>query len=265
MRKVICANCGGEFDDTEAKCPFCGMIYEPGAEKEYKEKLEDLRSDLDIVDNIAEDSYKADLKLFFKTLLPTLLVATIIGFVGIMIFHVSTTGKISAKRLETEKVIDEVVLAHEYIAQWNALYEEGKYDELLEKVTAEKGKISSSYNMWRYSKFVDTYNYGYDAKRRLEEAVKDEKDSISSYTKISIILDSCEFDYYIERMEQRNKYDGDMEFLYNKSEEIRQNIIEKLDINEADYNEIVSKTTKDGYPSYSDCRDAYEEIYGEDK
>ena len=46
----ICSNCGGSYDEKEPKCPYCGMINEVGAEKEYNDKLNKIRKDLDNVD-----------------------------------------------------------------------------------------------------------------------------------------------------------------------------------------------------------------------
>jgi len=264
VRNIICHNCGGEFNETEAKCPFCGMIYEPGAEAQYKENLEDLRSDLDIVDNIAEDSYKADLKLFFKTLLPILAVAAICGVIGLFAYHNATTGEKSQKRLEAEKAINEAVLAHQYIAEWDKLYEEGRYDELAERVSSEKSEISSSYNYWNYRDFADAYSYGVEAEKRLEYAKSVSKEKIEDYNAISVLQDVFEFKYYIERLEKRNHVTYDMDAIYTKYDQIKEEVIESLDMTEADYNVIKEKTIDGGYPSYTACKEAYHEIYGEE-
>lgn len=53
-RKVICPNCGGEFKEQSAKCPYCGTMYYPGAEEEYLKKLEHVRTDLEDLGAVPE-------------------------------------------------------------------------------------------------------------------------------------------------------------------------------------------------------------------
>ena len=52
--RIVCTSCGASFDKDEPKCPYCGTLNPYGAEKEYKEKLEDIREKLDVVDDIAK-------------------------------------------------------------------------------------------------------------------------------------------------------------------------------------------------------------------
>ena len=44
--KIICPSCGGEFEDTLPKCPYCDTLHIKGAEAEYMQKLEDVREDM---------------------------------------------------------------------------------------------------------------------------------------------------------------------------------------------------------------------------
>ena len=39
---MYCPNCGAEFSEAEASCPYCGQLNPRGAEKQHMEKLHDL-------------------------------------------------------------------------------------------------------------------------------------------------------------------------------------------------------------------------------
>lgn len=46
-KQVICNSCRAQFDNDEPKCPYYGTMNYDGAEKEYLEKLEDVREDME--------------------------------------------------------------------------------------------------------------------------------------------------------------------------------------------------------------------------
>lgn len=73
---VICESCGGEFDASLVRCPYCGTAYEPAAEEEYMGKLEDVREDLS---KHTADADKALGKTFQKVLLIAILAVVIVA------------------------------------------------------------------------------------------------------------------------------------------------------------------------------------------
>ena len=42
---MYCSNCGAEINEKDAYCPYCGVMNARAAEREYMEKLEDIRED----------------------------------------------------------------------------------------------------------------------------------------------------------------------------------------------------------------------------
>lgn len=54
QKRVICPNCGGEFEEQNAKCPYCGTMYYQGAENAYLEKLEGVRTDMEELGSVPE-------------------------------------------------------------------------------------------------------------------------------------------------------------------------------------------------------------------
>ena len=61
-KRIICSSCGAEFDNDMAKCPYCGTMNYEGAEKEYLEKLEDVREDLDDLNEVPLEETKKEFK-----------------------------------------------------------------------------------------------------------------------------------------------------------------------------------------------------------
>ena len=44
---IICPNCGAKIEDDITKCPYCGYINKEGAEKKYKEDLDQIRENIE--------------------------------------------------------------------------------------------------------------------------------------------------------------------------------------------------------------------------
>ena len=79
--EVICNNCGGSFDSSEDKCPYCGSIYEPGAEKKYMETLEGIKKNLDRVNDDVVINAKNEVKRFFKSFIVSALTVTVLWLI----------------------------------------------------------------------------------------------------------------------------------------------------------------------------------------
>jgi len=65
---VNCETCGAEFDASLVRCPYCGTAYEPAAEDEYMDKLEDVREDLSKHTKDADNATKKPLRRSFSLL-----------------------------------------------------------------------------------------------------------------------------------------------------------------------------------------------------
>lgn len=61
-RLIVCSNCGKEFDENLEKCPSCGSTNPKGAERAYLNRLEDVREDMEELD----DAPRAELERTIK-------------------------------------------------------------------------------------------------------------------------------------------------------------------------------------------------------
>ena len=67
--RMICSNCGAEFDGNEPKCPYCGQLAPSGAERAHMEKLRALEQATEELGEIPEELYRQDLRRQSKRLL----------------------------------------------------------------------------------------------------------------------------------------------------------------------------------------------------
>ena len=63
---IKCENCGAEIDENEPKCPYCGALNEIGGEREYMEKLDDIREDMEELPEEVDHETKKELKRSVK-------------------------------------------------------------------------------------------------------------------------------------------------------------------------------------------------------
>lgn len=129
---VICSNCGAEFDMHEAKCPFCGHINPLGAEEQYMQKMQDIKSDLAHVDDDQVEEIKKEAKKSVKIVLITLLVLAVIIVVLMVIFAVDR--KVSSTYGGIKLYEDDLVKAgkwnDEHLQQLEEMYDNKDIDGL---------------------------------------------------------------------------------------------------------------------------------------
>ncbi len=46
-KTIICEKCGGHYDISLVRCPYCGAGYLPAEEDEYMDSMEEVRQDLE--------------------------------------------------------------------------------------------------------------------------------------------------------------------------------------------------------------------------
>lgn len=84
-----CESCGAEFDAALVRCPYCGTAYEPAAEEEYMDKLEDVREDLS---KHTKDADNATKKAFKKILIAAVIVIVIFAVLCIIALITPKSG-----------------------------------------------------------------------------------------------------------------------------------------------------------------------------
>ncbi len=126
---INCPNCGAEIEEDVTKCPYCEYINLPGAEKEFNEKIEKIKT------NIAEtkkEPGKALKKGFFsgvKTIVLTILalLVLIIIIVGLLLHETKNRPPLVLNAEQEAEAVAYRALAEEQIIE---AYENKDIDRL---------------------------------------------------------------------------------------------------------------------------------------
>lgn len=144
-----CPSCGADYDDMLPKCPYCGSMNYKGAEAEYLDKLEDVRSDMEELGSVPEEETRREFRKqgrFFKIVL--VIVAVLALLFGAWYWWVNWEP-------ERDPQADYLWKQTNYPI-FDELYEQGKYEELVElyiKAIEEEQPIFQ----WEHVEFCEDY------------------------------------------------------------------------------------------------------------
>lgn len=166
---VVCNSCGAQFSNEEPKCPYCGTMNYDGAEKEYFEKLEDIREGVEELNTVPVQETKAELKkqgkLIKKVVIVVLVLAAVLG--GIIFLQ--------EKSYDRDEKAD-FLWREENYPKMNAMYEEEQYEELVAFYRQAEEEDKPVY-MWEHAEFVRAYDHVqcyYEYEEFLDTVVDDE-------------------------------------------------------------------------------------------
>lgn len=163
---MICPSCGGDYADWARTCPYCGSVNEAADEEAYMRHLEELRLRLDQVDDEAGDLYQKKSGHMVKWIL--ILIGTVILVAGILVaLGIYYMDKASARN--EEMMINMQNWARENYGRLDQLYDEGKYDEILDEYYDHlTNKDDVNYYDWSHYYFVFDF---YQRYKYLMEAI----------------------------------------------------------------------------------------------
>ena len=157
--EVICNNCGGSFDSSEDKCPYCGSIYEPGAEKKYMETLEGIKKNLDRVNDDVVINAKNEVKRFFKSFIVSALTVTVLWLIMFLGLKKDEEDKKALAAEAMKEALDEAVYLDTRFEEWNRLYDNGEYDLMTLKIKDDLVKdYNGNYGSWKHYSFFSSYS-----------------------------------------------------------------------------------------------------------
>lgn len=252
----ICSNCGGSYKESESKCPYCGMINEVGAEKEYKEKLNKIRKDLDNVDELAVADYKGELKTFFKTFLVTLVIVGFIALSAVTAQLSKRDGFGGGERQAMDAKIAEIKKLRHYTDKWDMLYDAGKYDAMCDSIAADNGSMTLF--EWQHYNFYTGYQAYYDTRRKMAELAA--KDNPASY-QIADAIHSALYAYYMT-VSSRNtyKYTPEEQALFETEwPKLVDEVCTAYGLTKEEFDTLRIKAGSDSYPDYTEVSHYVEE------
>lgn len=151
----ICSNCGAQIDREAEKCPHCGAMHYPGAEKKYMGQLEDIREELEKLGEVQEKQVTEAVK-------KAVIFAVIICFFLILLV---TTIRLNLRR---DSLFDQSYEAMIYQRlMWqdrvypllDNAYEDGAYDVVSQIYSDHIGEDgSAAFYQWKHSWFMEFYD-----------------------------------------------------------------------------------------------------------
>lgn len=260
---IKCNSCGAAFDEKEPKCPYCGTLNEAGAQKEYNKKLNRIRKNLDVVDDVAKDDYKAGVKSFFKGFCATMLVAMIITLLMAASYKGAKTVERNTRAKESKANIQRMADLRPGIEAMNSLYDEGRYEELCEMFAMiENRENRDLLRSWKHYEFEQAYRDYMSACENTDEAFE----RGDKYSFAAALQDICVF--YYRYVNEKTSYiqftKSDKATLAECHSELLALAEEKLSISAEEYDRIYALATEERYPSYSVISDYAKERFGEE-
>lgn len=162
VKLMECKSCGAHFDEMLPECPYCGTVSIKGAQAEYMEKLEDIRSDVEDLSAVPAQVTKKELKKQTKIILWAL------GICGaLLLLCVLIEVFFGYKPQERDEKADYLWL-QENIPLLEELYEQEQYEELVMKVNTAFQNNKPVWQ-WEHRYFCDYLYYVLEEKEVIEE------------------------------------------------------------------------------------------------
>lgn len=165
-KTVVCKSCGAAFDEEEIRCPYCGSTNIKGAEKEYMEKLKDVREDLEGLDLVPAEELQRIVKKQGRRVGRVVIFVIITAILLLGLFYI--TGKSGERDYRKS-----YSWKSEHFPQMDELYEAGRYDELVDLVYYDFAHDKDSFVYeWEHYQFLDDYEMLRSLCRELENSSK---------------------------------------------------------------------------------------------
>lgn len=244
--KMRCNSCGGIFEDNLAKCPYCGSMNIGGAEAEYMDKLDDVREDMEDLEDVPmEETRKEFVKQgrFLKKTFGILLI--IVGIIAVIIGVEEWNG--SAYEREAKK---DYLWQQENFPIFDKLYEEGKYRELIEVLYSDQNAKKPVWK-WSHYKFVGAYFATENLADILEEeSLGTSKMEILDYEAIL----NTELTVMGFLQDEKNP-EEDKEILMKYAKQALQDFEERWNMTPEEKDTYINTVIKNGgYISFEDCK-----------
>lgn len=233
---LICRSCGAAFAAELPACPYCGTMNLPAAEKEYMNRLEDVRSDLEELSGLAGREAGRRTRALLKKLL------TAAAALVLILFAVLGYNSYQA-RAEAEKEKAEYLWQREAFAEMDRLYSAGDYDALLDmyfKAGAE------GHQVWDYAHrdFCEYLSVLSNAQYLLAQIENGMGDRVLLF-QTELLL------YRLERLVSLSA--GERQMLEEMRAPLLEDLQSRFHLSEEELSALRRTLDREDYLSYSDC------------
>ena len=250
-KKISCPSCGAQFEDTLARCPYCGTMYYPAAEKEYMSQMEDLREDVGELKELPKEEAKQHLKkraAFIRTVL--ILIAVIAAVAGGLYLR--------SERREARETEEEYRWIREHAPELDSLYESGRYDEMTERYSEWRNEGKPVW-LWEHYEFA----YRLSMVRETEELLREVESGPNGESLLAPLLYN---EISMMEFEKQHPYLSEKEYRYvlDQAAPYLEDMRTRFRLDDAKMEEI-SKTAKENYGvfPYRECEKIVQEFLKE--
>ena len=240
IRMMICKNCGGEFPDTQVKCPYCGTMNKKGAYRDFRLKISAV---IDRLLGMKTEAYESVSRMILTSILRSIVMIALCIALAFVCARMTNVNYYNDSRYDKER-LEDINWENENIQKLNEAYENHDF-ETIRKLYYENSSIVSNWE--HYASFELLYQY--------DKLMK--KDALTDYDMTDVMYFLYYPEYFIYRY---GMSDSEKE----EYEENRKNLIEKVENDgyaEEKLAEIYQKCRDSyGYLSYTDVQKALEEV-----
>ncbi len=249
---MICKNCGADFDDNLPKCPYCGAFSYAGAEKEYMERLDDLKEDLEELQETVPELYTEELKKQAQHVKRTLLI--VCAVVAVLALGIFGLTRLSDSFYEYDSKAA-LLFAKEAYPVADEYYAAGDYEGLLEfyQTSIEENENADFYN-WEHYPFLMCYeNYTFF----MEAASLIDTKDFSEFNMTELFF--C----YVSNRDYLKGYPMDEadQQLVSSYEDEMEAVIDSIGLNEKEKKELNDLFNSSDYVSWDEIENFSKKIY----
>lgn len=144
MKKIICKNCGAEYDENLSKCPYCSTMNKKGAYRNFRLQFS---SFIDRLIGLADEAERSVSRTIARSLFRALIIVVIVIALAAVFAYFANTNYYNDKEYD-QKTYEKIVWVEDNLDRLNKAYEDKDYDTV-SKLLAERNSISYSWIHYR--------------------------------------------------------------------------------------------------------------------
>ncbi len=238
---MYCSNCGAEISEKETYCPYCGVMNARAAEREYMEKLEDIREDTEKLGFESGKESRRGMRTAGKKALKVfaIVAAVILGLAAAFLFLENRLLRSGSKTARAEAAFKE-----EYFPRLDEYYAAGDDDATCAYINEINYKDGSSVlNSWKHYKYMRYYmDYSYIREVRDREL----DDDFWKYDYAYVLYDGIELIYETDFSSYSNMTAEEKEKVRGYQKEAEEIFAQYFSLDRSDLDEIYESSIDDG-------------------
>lgn len=250
---IYCENCHAPIEEDSAKCPYCGALNAIGGEKQYMERLYDIRKDVEELSAVPEEEYRRAIGKTGRVIRRTFLLAAVLAGVAVLVLFAGR--KLTDYELSAEEVRAQMQWEKEMFPRLDALYDEGDYDGVVECVYGNQEDVYYSISNWEHADFINVYSRYQYCTEGLAQAVAEGYDAADA---ADCIIDTL---FLIQERTYDSYTEAEETLIASYQEEVRKQVCTVFGIAEEDIDRLYEECcVEDAYGVYLDYQTAKKKV-----